>query len=382
VTHTPPLIAHLTTVHPRNDSRIRYKEVASLAGAFGGAVDLYVQDGLGDERDAAAGFRVVDTGLRQGRVRRMTLGAWRMVSAVRSARAKAAHFHDPELLPWVVFLRLFGVRTIYDVHEDVPRQIAHNPRLPAWLRKSLPPVVILAEWIGSRMLNGIVAATPEIAARFPAHKTVTVHNYPVVAEFGAPGATPMAQRPSAFAYIGGLVRNRGLYTMVEAIEALSDPSAILRLAGEFARDDDREAVAATPGWAQTTYEGWLDRQGVSKLLGEVRAGLVTLLPIRNYVEARPVKLFEYMAAGLPVIASDFPRWREIVEQSDCGLLVDPTDPGAIAAAMRWLLDNPDKAEAMGKRGRAAVLARFSWESEQGKLLSYYRRLLGTDGIGV
>jgi glycosyltransferase involved in cell wall biosynthesis len=370
----------MTTVHPRNDSRIRYKEVASLAREFDGAVDLYVQDGRGDEVDALHGFRVVDMGVPRGRLHRMTIGAWRMISAVRRAGVKAAHFHDPELLPWAVMLQLSGIKAVYDVHEDVPRQIAHNPRLAAWLRKVLPPVVTLAEWIGSRVISGVIAATPEIAARFPSAKTEIVHNYPVMQEFAAPSPIPIAERARAFAYIGGLVRNRGLYTMVEAMEQLQDRSVKLTLAGEFARADDREAVARAPGWPLVSYEGWLDRGQVSKLLSEVRAGLVTLLPIQNYVEARPVKLFEYMAAGLPVIASDFPRWREIVEQSGCGLLVNPTDPQAIAAAMRWILDNSEEAEAMGERGRAAVLARYSWESEQHTLLAYYRRLLNLPRI--
>jgi len=375
-----PLIAHMTTVHPRNDSRIRFKEVASLAREFEGAVALYVHDGLGDERDAALCFRLVDTGPRRGRLHRMTIGAWRMAFAVRRAGAKAAHIHDPELLPWGVLLQLMGVKVVYDVHEDVPRQIAHNPRLPQWLRRILPPVVAIVEWSSARILAGVIAATPEIAARFPPKKTETVHNYPVVQEFREPDQTSMANRARAFAYIGGLVRNRGLYTMVDAMNCLDDRSTILRLAGEFARADDHEAIVLAPGWSQVSYEGWLDRRGVSTLLSEVRAGLVTLLPIRNYVEARPVKLFEYMAAGLPVIASDFPRWREIVEASRCGLLVDPTDPRAIAAAMQWILDNPDEAEAMGKRGREAVLARYSWQSEQRKLISYYRRLLNLPRI--
>jgi glycosyltransferase involved in cell wall biosynthesis len=82
-----------------------------------------------------------------------------------------------------------------------------------------------------------------------------------------------------------------------------------------------------------------------------------------------------MAAGLPVIASDFPLWREIVEEAGCGLLVDPKDPQAIADAMQWILDHPEEAAEMGRRGRAAVEARYNWEAESAKLVSLYRRLL-------
>jgi hypothetical protein len=86
-------------------------------------------------------------------------------------------------------------------------------------------------------------------------------------------------------------------------------------------------------------------------------------------------MFEYMAAGLPVIASDFSLWREIVDGSGCGLLVDPMDPEAIAEAMQWILEHPAESEAMGRRGRQAVKERYNWEQEAKKLIRLYRRLL-------
>jgi glycosyltransferase involved in cell wall biosynthesis len=93
------------------------------------------------------------------------------------------------------------------------------------------------------------------------------------------------------------------------------------------------------------------------------------------MDGMPIKLFEYMAAGVPVIASNFPLWRSIVEGSGAGLIVDPEDPHAIASAMRWILANPSQAAAMGMRGRQAVLDRFNWNTEAAKLLAMYDRIL-------
>ena len=86
-----------------------------------------------------------------------------------------------------------------------------------------------------------------------------------------------------------------------------------------------------------------------------------------------------MAAGLPVIASDFPVWRAIVDGAQCGLLVDPLDEQAIASAMRWMLDHPEEAEAMGRRGRAAVEQQFNWDHEASTLIAFYRKQLALTG---
>lgn len=369
------LLIHMTTVHRRDDARIRLKEVATLARAFDAEVRLYVQDGEGDET-VPEGYSIVDTGPRRARLARMTRGAWQMIRAVRRARPAVAHFHDPELLPWAILLRLSGIKVVYDVHEDVPRQIQHNTRINPLVRRALSPLVSLVEWCAARLLTAVVTATPEIAARFPARKTVVVANYPMIEEFAEPGQQPMVERDRVFVYIGGLTRIRGLFSMAEAIERLGEPGACLQLAGDFVAEEERAALAASPGWKLVRYEGWVNRAEVGEILSTARAGLVTLLPIRNYIDARPIKLFEYMAAGLPVIASDFPRWRDIVEGSRCGILVDPTDADAIASAMRWILDHPDEAHEMGMRGRQAVLDQYNWNSQAENLVTLYRSLQG------
>lgn len=87
-----------------------------------------------------------------------------------------------------------------------------------------------------------------------------------------------------------------------------------------------------------------------------------------------------MSAGLPVIASDFPLWRTIVDGVQCGLLVDPQDPNDIAHAMQWILENPEKAKQMGKNGKRAVEETYNWEKESKKLISMYNELIGSRGF--
>jgi glycosyltransferase involved in cell wall biosynthesis len=85
-------------------------------------------------------------------------------------------------------------------------------------------------------------------------------------------------------------------------------------------------------------------------------------------------LFEYMAAGLAVVAADLPLCREVVESAGCGLVVDSRDPAAIAGAIRWLFEHPAEAKTMGQRGRVAIEQRYTWQAESRALLALYDRL--------
>lgn len=370
------MLLHFTTVHPRTDTRIRVKQVASLAGAFERPVVFYVQDGKGDERGEANGSEVVDTGVPSGgRLARMTKGAWRMYRAVRRARPSVAHFHDPELIPVGLLLKLSGIKVIYDVHEDLPRQILGKHWISPWLRRPVALLVEGFEWASVRWFDGVVTATPTITARFPAKKTVTVHNFPILSELVLPEPKLFAEVPPHVAYVGNITAARGAIEMVQALERVTDDQVRLQLGGTFTPSSLEDEIKALPGWSRVVPHGWVERSTVANLLGNVRSGLVVLHPTRNHPDALPVKMFEYMAAGLPVIASDFPLWRQIIDRAGCGKLVDPLDPQAIAEAIDWILAHPDEAESMGRCGREAVETTYNWESEAERLIGFYQRLL-------
>lgn len=376
VKHRMIEIAHFSTVHPRDDSRIRAKMMLVLSERYRGRIGLFVQDGLGNENDREGGYEVVDTGPRMPRMKRNLVGGWRMFRALLRARPKVAHFHDPELIPWAIALRLCGIRMIYDVHEDYPEAVTENYRLPKALRAVLPPIVRFVEWASMPFFSAIVTVTPQIQEKFDKNRTILVRNFPLVREFHDPADTPMRERPGEFAYIGTITRNRNIIGMIDAVGAVKDAAVVLRLAGHFPVAADREAAMAHPAWDRVKFDGWVSRDGVADILANARAGLVVLQPVAHEMQTLPIKLFEYMAAGVPVISSNFPVWRQIVEEAGCGLIVDPTKPEQISEAMQWIIDNPDLAQAMGQRGIEAVLDRYNWESEAQTLINTYLKILG------
>ena len=372
-------IAVLTSVHPRGDTRIRIREAGSLAKALDRTVTLFVQDGKGDSVEASGKIRIIDTGRPPARrAARMMLGVWRMWRAVRTAQPRVVHFHDPELIPLGVILKCFGCRVIYDVHEDLPRQVLTKYWLPAITRRPVSWATSACEWLAARVFDAIVPAEPIIAGRFPSHKSVLVQNFPILDELVATDGIPYKERPPHFTYVGGITVIRGIYEMIRATSLTSGKDgqeARLSLAGAFQPAGLLEKARAASGWDQVDFHGWADRKQVAGILGSVQAGLAVLHPTPRYQDNYPTKIFEYMAVSLPVIVSDLPLLRVIVNSTGCGLLVDPLDPQAIADAMQWILDHPAEAEAMGRRGREAVEKHYNWETEAEKLVSLYKKLL-------
>ena len=371
----PTSVAIATNVHTRNDVRIVIKQARALRDA-GHCVTLVIADGLGDAQ--ADGIDTVDVGRADGRLyRALVRGPQVMLRAVRSG-ANAVHFHDPELLPIAALVSLFTkTKFIYDVHEDVPRQLLSKSYLPSWARPVVSRIAEMTERLLAPRMDAIVTVTPTIHARF-AHfhrRVVTVANYPILEEFHSASRSTRDRDPASICYVGGIAPIRGIHQLVDAMERVKT-DVRLKLAGRLGDGALRTALTSQTGWTAVDELGFLDRDGVARAFSAATAGVVTFLPEPNHVAAQPNKLFEYMSAGIPVIASNFPLWREIVEGADCGICVDPTDPSAIAAAIDFLVENPDRAQEMGRNGRAAVEREYNWEREADKLLDLYRELIG------
>jgi glycosyltransferase involved in cell wall biosynthesis len=364
-------LAHLTSAHPRFDTRIFLKECLSLA-ASGYSVSLVVADGLGDAQ--RGGVHIHDVGMAKGRLDRMRRVTGLILAKAVWLDADIYHFHDPELIPVGLRLKRLGKQVIFDAHEDVPRQLLSKPYLNGPTRWLLAKAFAAYERWACRRFDGVVAATPFIRDKYLALgiAAVDVNNFPLLDEL-ASAAVDWSLKGCQVCYVGGISRIRGIMEIIEAMNLVSS-GARLQLGGTFSEPEVEAAAQAADGWRSVDVLGWLDRAGVRDVMGGSVAGLVTLHPVVNYKDALPVKMFEYMACGIPVIASRFPLWQEIVEGNHCGVCVDPLNPQEIAAAIDYLVGHPAEAEEMGRRGRRAVLDRYNWGQEEQKLLALYARL--------
>jgi len=302
---------------------------------------------------------------------RMTKTVWSVYKRALKIDADIYHFHDPELMPVGLLLKHHGKRVIYDVHEDVPRQNLSKPYIPAVLRKPISLMIGALEGFSARRFDCVVTATPFINRRFLklGANAVNVNNYPLASELYA-AENQWKNKEQVVCYVGGIALIRGAFGMVDAI---GKTKYRLLLAGNIELDTEK-GLKQMSGWRQVEALGFVDREGVRATISRSMAGLVVLHPTINYIDALPVKMFEYMSTGIPVIASNFPLWKEIIEGAECGICVDPLDPEEIAKAIQFIIEHPAEAEQMGKNGRRAVEERYKWEIEEKKLLEFYNEI--------
>lgn len=356
-------ICHITTVHQWNDDRIFLKELQSLSNA---GYESYLI-APGKER-IENGIHVVGIGNFNGRKERILKASKVVFQKAIEIDADVYHFHDPELLPCGIKLKRNGKKVIFDSHEDVPAQILDKEWIPGIFRRIISKIYRMYETYAVKKFDAVIAATDHIANQFKkrAKTVLVINNYPKLDDIQF-HENPFEKREKIICYAGGISEARGQLIMESAVEGIG---VTLVMAGELTD----EIVERQENRKNVHYIGMLNRQEVNKLYGRSIGGFVLLKPTHNYRNSLPIKMFEYMAAGLPFIASDFPIWKKIVEESKAGICVNPKDMNSIKDAILWITNNPEEAQKMGRRGRDCVIKKYNWKNEEKKLCDLYKKI--------
>jgi glycosyltransferase involved in cell wall biosynthesis len=366
-------VAICTSVHDPADARVTFREGRVLADEFD--TTLYT---LHDGEDstvagtlAGRSLAVRRLGAPTSRWRRL-LGGRRLIRTALSEGPDVVIIHDPEMLPW---LRLLvgrrGPLTVYDVHEDYPSWIRIKQWIPSALRAPVAWLVDRLERALARGVDVILVADTFLSERFAGHRRppVLVRNHAPLDLFDS--GAPMSQRPRLVAYVGGITAVRGSGAMIASFRLARErvPDAELLLIGpvqDSSLPDLPEGVRAT---GRMPY----DRIGAE--LARARAGFSIWADTPKNRHNIPSKLFDYMAAGVPFLTSDFDNIRDACG-GDGGLFFDPDDVEGIADALVRLLTDDGFAEGLRTQGLTAVTARYTFAPEGRHLVDEIRAALG------
>lgn len=299
---------------------------------------------------------------------------------LKSLKPDLLHCHDFDTLPAGLFWgRLHRLPIIYDAHEYYADLV--KPRLHGVFGMVLYQIIRTAELIGARLASGVITVDDKLGAIYRKlnRNVLVVGHYPTLKSFHE-AAPVFTQDELSLIYVGRISTDRGLMIYLEILRLLrhSGVPARLLLAGAFTPSSEEDAFRnSIQGIEQfVDWKGWVDYDRIPGLLKIVDIGLVILKPEPRYVAALPVKLFEYMAAGLPVIASDFPEIAKIVRGASCGALVDPDkSPDLIVEIIKGWWANPSIPRLLGNNGFQAAQQKFHWENISGQIDGLYRTIL-------
>ncbi len=382
----------LTSAHPPFDARIFYKEARSLQKA--GYEVVLIAPSSGEVQGEVQKEEVVhDIRVRyvpsfKGRVQRVRNLKY-IYNAALEEKADVYHLHDPDLI-------LYGLRiqaklhkpVIYDVHEYYADSLQTRYWLPAPLRKLAASLFEQVEKSTAKKLAGIITVNDHMKAQFSKVNPtgVSLFNFPLTEQF-------IFERPTAEAenwqsqpnilYLGGINKERGLEVILEAMTLVTEkyPQAACDLVGPVNLAGISEEYLPLENWLQKgniKILGKIPYSEVPAILKKSNIALVPLLPTLNYTKAIPVKLIEYMAAGLPVVGSRFGHIERIIKEDNCGRLAEPADPKSLAEEICYLIENPNQALQYAQNGWDAFHSKYTWESEERKLLALYSEILNSN----
>lgn len=366
-------ICHISSVHKLNDVRIFHKQCVSLAAA-GYDVILIACDANIEPNNGVTLLKLKGKG---NRLFRILFGNYYVYRLAKAQEADIYHFHDPELLPYGFFLKLMTkAKVVYDSHECYPDFFLQKEWIHFKFRKLLSRLVKVFEDYVVNRIDLVVAATPHISKRFASLKThvVTINNYPLKNEFSFYGKMEDGKEKDGFCYVGTINELRGIIYLLDALDYI--PKGIeFYLAGTFTDSISENKAKNHKNWNRVKFMGQVGRSGIYEIFKKSFAGIVTLLPAPNHIFSQPVKLYEYMAWGLPVICSDFEEWKKIVQSEKCGLSVNPTSAYDIGFAINYLFAESKIRKRMSENGVRLIRTKYAWEFEAAKLLSAYEDIL-------
>ena len=267
-------------------------------------------------------------------------------------------------------LKLFGHKIIYDIHEDLVEDIKTKKYIPIPIRKVLSLIIQIVENFIINLSHCVVIATPFLYNKH--HKKnnncVLVRNYPLSDEFKF--INEYSNRENIIVYVGGINEIRGVFEIMDSLDYINDIK--LKIAGPFLNKYSKNKFYNHKNFSKVEYLGLLNRKQIVKLLNTSKVGILIGHPVKNALESLPIKLYEYMASGLPVVISNYPKWIKFIDKYKCGFYVDNFNIKDVADKINLLIKDINLSSKLGMNGRKVFKTKMNWENEYINLKTIYK----------
>uniref|UniRef100_A0A7C5V0W0 Glycosyltransferase n=1 Tax=Caldicellulosiruptor owensensis TaxID=55205 RepID=A0A7C5V0W0_9FIRM len=358
----------LSSAHPWDDERVFNKITKSLSKKYETAL-CAVADKQFFEVDQIKIF-----GLPKLPRSKRYKNYLKIIKIVKEFKPDIIHFHDPDLLILSLYFKfLLKKKVIYDIHEDYQLAFKDRRYFPEPFSTMFSIFFNFVEKNISKLLDGVVTVTEDIYTKFNCKNKEVIKNYPVIDTFPEEKNAPLDGTLNLI-YIGSVSQSRGITNLILAVKSLHELDIRLDIVGPAENQKYFEEIKKYED-KKIKIWGRAPKKDIPGILKNAHVGFVTLLPLSRYKTSLPLKLFEYMAAKVAVVASNFELWRRIVEEADCGVLVDPTDIQSICQAILFFYNNRDQVIKKGLNGYKAFMEKYNWEKEEKKLFQFYERIV-------
>ena len=361
-------VCHVTSMHRVFDTRIFYKECASLSKKY----EVYLV-ASNVESQIKNGIHIVGVPMPPHGIRKM-LTTKPVIKAAEEIDADVYHFHDPELIRAGLKLKKKGKKVIFDYHENFKEFLLTKDLLPKTFRTIASFLWGMVEKKALSKYHAVISVTPFIVDRLKEYnsRTYQITNYPFKENIA-----DNREWGKSICFVGGIVPQ---WMHHNIIKSLDKTNAIYRLAGAYAPESYYEELKCIPSWEKVDYKGMIDYKEIFPFLQKSSAGML----IRTYKDPNSGytkgslgcnKLFEYMMAGIPLISSNMEEWAKIIEKYKCGIVVDPDDIESITRAVNYVVNNPEEAKRMGDNGKKAAMEYYHWGTQEVLLYGIYDYVL-------
>jgi glycosyltransferase involved in cell wall biosynthesis len=398
----------LAATHEPYDNRVYYKETLSLLKRYR---SLTMITPKGEDFEPAQGVRLKQF---------PATGRWNRIKTLfkvaKEEEVDLCHCHEPDsLLAGVWLKREKGCKLIYDSHEYHPESFSE--RFPSSTRGVVRWAMLRFERWMVRQCDIVITVNDDLAAKFRGWgaKVAVLPNYPSPELFMEPegteglegieslegqksledlgglkspespfersahsGAGVDDHPPLHLTYVGTLAKTRGVLDVLAVAHRLQDEGEAVKVSvigvSNEARFTEELKAYARENQINLELTGHVPHDQVAERMRNSDVGMLLLHPLERYMKAEPIKLFEYMACGLPVISYHYPAVEGIMEESQCGQMIKPMDLEGVVATLKDWIHAPEVRRRLGKNGQKAFQEKYNWGVCERRLWQVYEEL--------